>query len=401
MQTLRRSWQGREVAQLFLAFLKLGLTAFGGPIAHLGYFHQEFVVRRRWFDEQAYADIVALCQFLPGPTSSQVGMAIGIARAGIPGAIAAFLGFTLPSALALVLFAIGLQHFGHGLGEGWLHGLKVVAVAVVAQALWGMSRTLAPDVKRMMIVVLAAILVSVIPSSYGQVLVIVLAGCYGLLFLKAPAAPHDTQLYMAVGYRARILCLLLFIGLLTVLPMIADASQIYPIQLFSSFYHAGALVFGGGHVVLPLLQAEVVPTGWVSNDAFLTGYGAVQAIPGPLFTFAAFLGAISQQTPNGWVGALIATLGIFLPAFLLIIAVAPIWASVRRHDWVRRAMLGMNAAVVGLLLAAFYDPVWTSAMHSWLDVALGLAALWLLAYWKCPPWIVVILTAVAAGLLHA
>src|SRR5450830_589067 len=394
---MNRLWNGGEISRLFLAFLKLGFTSFGGPIAHLGYFRQEFVVRRRWFDEQAYADIVALCQFLPGPASSQVGMAIGISRAGIPGAIAAFLGFTLPSAVALVLFAIGLNHVGNQFGIGWIHGLKVVAVAVVAQALWGMGRTLAPDKKRATIVVVAAVLVSVIPSSLGQIGVIILAGLGGVAFLDAPAVSHDTRLNVAISRVTGVVCLVLFILFLTVLPIIADGSSIYALKLFSGFYRAGALVFGGGHVVLPLLQTEVVPAGWVSNDAFLAGYGAVQAVPGPLFTFAAFLGAISNQSPSGWAGAAIATLAIFLPAFLLIVAFAPFWESVRRHGSVRRAMLGINAAVVGLLLAAFYDPVWASAIKSSTDFSLSISAFLLLVYWKWPPWLVVIVTAAVAG----
>jgi len=398
---MNRFWNSSEIAQLFFAFLKLGFTAFGGPIAHLAYFRQEFVVRRRWFDEQTYADIVALCQFLPGPASSQVGMAIGISRAGIAGAIAAFLGFTLPSAVALVFFAIGLNHFGSQLGGGWIHGLQVVAVAVVAQALWGMGRTLAPDAKRATIAVAAAVLVSMISSSFGQVGVIVIAGVCGVAFLDAPTAPNDTQLNIAVSRRTGIVCLFLFILFLTALPMIAEGSGIYSLKLLSGFYRAGALVFGGGHVVLPLLQAEVVPAGWVSNDAFLAGYGAVQAVPGPLFTFAAFLGAISNQTPNGWAGAAIATFAIFLPAFLLIVAFVPFWEAVRRYSSVRRAMLGINAAVVGLLLAAFYNPVWSSAIKSSSDFCLGISAFLLLGYWKWSPWLVVIVTALVAEFLNA
>ena len=398
---MNRIWNGSETVRLFFIFLKLGLTSFGGPVAHLGYFRQEFVVRRNWFSEHAYADIVALCQFLPGPASSQVGMAIGISRAGIPGAIAAFLGFTLPSALALVLFAIGLNHFSAQLGAGWIHGLKVVAVAVVAQALWGMSRTLAPDMKRAVMAAVAAAVVLTVPSSIGQVAAITIGGLYGFAFLAAATAPHDARLNVSISRTTGIASLFLFIGFLIVLPIIAEASGIYALKLFSGFYRAGALVFGGGHVVLPLLQAEVVPAGWVSNDAFLAGYGAVQAVPGPLFTFAAFLGAISSQTPNGWTGAAIATFAIFLPAFLLIVAFAPFWESLRRYGVVRRAMLGINAAVVGILLAAFYDPVWSNGIRSWTDFGLGLTAFLLLAFRKWPPWLVVVCTAVAAGLISA
>ncbi|MFJ9450253.1 chromate efflux transporter [Herbaspirillum sp. NPDC101397] len=398
MNSLRN---GSETVRLFFVFLKLGLTAFGGPVAHLGYFRQEFVVRRNWFSEQAYADIVALCQFLPGPASSQVGMAVGISRAGIPGAIAAFMGFTLPSALALVLFAIGLSHFSAQLGVGWIHGLKVVAVSVVAQALWGMSRTLAPDMKRAVMAGVAAAVVLTVPSSIGQVAAIAIGGLYGFAFLATPTAPHDARLHVTISRTTGIASLFLFIGFLIILPIIAEGSGIYALKLFSGFYRAGALVFGGGHVVLPLLQAEVVPAGWVSNDAFLAGYGAVQAVPGPLFTFATFLGAISSQTPNGWTGAAIATFAIFLPAFLLIVAFAPFWESLRRYGAVRRAMLGINAAVVGILLAAFYNPVWSNGIRSWNDFWLGLAAFLLLAFGKWPPWLVVLCTAVAAGLLSA
>ncbi len=395
---MRKIWNFSETARLFFIFLKLGLTAFGGPVAHLGYFRQEFVVRRKWFDEQAYADIVALCQFLPGPASSQVGMSIGISRAGIPGAIAAFLGFTLPSAVALVLFAIGLNRFSDQLGAGWIHGLKVVAVAVVAQALWGMGRTLTPDMKRAAMAAVAAVIVLTVPSSIGQIAAIAVGGLYGFVFLAAPTVPHDTRLDVAISRITGAVSLLLFVGFLIVLPILAEGSGIYALKLFSGFYRAGALVFGGGHVVLPLLQAEVVPAGWVSNDAFLAGYGAVQAVPGPLFTFAAFLGAISSQTPNGWTGAAIATFAIFLPAFLLIVAFAPFWESLRRYGAVRRAMLGVNAAVVGILLAAFYDPVWSSGIRSWTDFGMGLVACLLLAYRKWPPWLVVVCTAAAAGL---
>jgi chromate transporter len=389
--------------QLFTVFLKLGLTSFGGPIAHLAYFREEFVIRRRWFDEHAYADIVALCQFLPGPASSQVGMAIGLSRRGVPGAIAAFLGFTLPSAILLVLFGMGVNRFGSQLGGGWLHGLKVVAVAVVAQALWGMGRSLAPDSKRATIVIAAAALVALIPSSFGQVLVIILSGLCGWAFLRNETVLPRAHLEMSVGRVTGVVFFVIFLILLLILPIVAERpeSASYALKLFDGFYRAGALVFGGGHVVLPLLQAEVVPAGWVSNDAFLAGYGAVQAVPGPLFTFAAYLGAISTQSPNGWIGAAIATIAIFLPAFLLIVATAPFWEQLRRYTAVRRAMLGINAAVVGLLLAAFYNPVFTGAIKNTLDFYLAASAFLLLAFWKWPPWLVVLLTAAIAGLTIA
>jgi len=395
---MTRRWHADEIVRLFFIFLKLGLTSFGGPVAHLGYFRQEFVVKRGWFNEQAYTDIVALCQFLPGPASSQVGMAIGLSRAGIAGALVSFLGFTLPSALALTMFALGLHDFGSQLGSGWVHGLKVVAVAVVAQALWGMGKTLAPDARRATIAVAAAVLVALLPSSFVQIAAILLAALCGMVLLKAPTVPHDTALAMPVSRLASMLSLILFVLLLGLLPVLAQRCGSYPLQLLSGFYRAGALVFGGGHVVLPLLQAQVVPSGWVSNDVFLAGYGAAQAVPGPLFTFAAFLGAIAAPTPHGWLGALIATLAIFLPGFLLIVAAAPWWQLLRRYDLVRRAMLGVNAAVLGLLLNAFYQPVWTSAIHSAADFCLGIAAFLLLVHWKWPPWLVVALSAVAAAL---
>jgi chromate transporter len=392
-----------SILQLFTVFLKLGLTSFGGPIAHLAYFREEFVIRRRWFDEHTYADIVALCQFLPGPASSQVGMAIGLSRRGVPGAIAAFLGFTLPSAILLVLFGMGVNRFGSQLGGGWLHGLKVVAVAVVAQALWGMGKSLAPDSKRATIVIAAAVLVTLIPSSFGQVVVIVLSGICGWAFLRSETALPHAQLEMSVGRVTGIVFFIIFLALLLILPIVAERQESagYALKLFDGFYRSGALVFGGGHVVLPLLQAEVVPAGWVSNDAFLAGYGAAQAVPGPLFTFAAYLGAVSTQSPNGWIGAAIATIAIFLPAFLLIVATAPFWEQLRRYTAVRRAMLGINAAVVGLLLAAFYNPVFTGAIKNALDFCLAAGAFLLLAFWKWPPWLVVLLTALVAGLVIA
>ncbi|TFW29153.1 chromate efflux transporter [Massilia horti] len=387
-----------SILGIFGCFLRLGLTSFGGPIAHLGYFRDEFVARRRWLDEHAYAELVALCQFLPGPASSQVGMALGLSRGGIPGALAAFLGFTLPSAIALVLFALGISHFGNQLGSGWLHGLKVVAVAVVAQALWGMGKSVAPDKQRATLAVAAAVIASLVPSAFGQVGVIVVSGLIGWAFLRSDAALPHTSLPVPIR-RVTGACLLgAFFLLLFGLPFLADSTSSYVVKLFDSFYRAGSLVFGGGHVVLPLLQSQVVPAGWVSNDAFLAGYGAAQAVPGPLFTFAAYLGAVSTQSPSGWAGATIALAGIFLPAFLLIVGTLPFWESLRRYAGIKRAMLGINAAVVGILLAAFYHPVWTSAITSATDFCLAAAAFLLLVFWKTPPWLVVLLTAAFASL---
>jgi len=386
-----------KLSEIFLVFLRLGLTSFGGPIAHLGYFREEFVARRRWLDEHAYADLVALCQFLPGPASSQVGIAIGLSRGAIPGAIAAFLGFTLPSAIALVLFALGISRFGNQLGGGWLHGLKVVAVAVVAQALWGMGKTLAPDKQRATVAVTAALIVSAVPSALGQVGVIIASGFFGSAFLRSDAVLPHSSLPVPVK-RVTGACLLAgFFLLLLMLPLWAGNTENYVVKLIDSFYRAGALVFGGGHVVLPLLQSQVVPSGWVTNDAFLAGYGAAQAVPGPLFTFSAYLGAVSTQSPAGWGGATIALAAIFLPAFLLVIGTLPFWESLRRYTAIKRAMLGINAAVVGLLLAAFYHPVWTSAIRSAADFGLATTAFLLLVFWKWPPWLVVVATALAAA----
>lgn len=385
------------ILEIFWIFLRLGLTSFGGPIAHLGYFREEFVSRRKWLDEHAYADVVALCQFLPGPASSQVGMALGLSRGGISGAIAAFLGFTLPSAIALVLFALGISHFGSQINSGWLHGLKVVAVAVVAQALWGMGRTLAPDKQRATIAVAATIVATFVPSAIGQVSVIAASGILGWTFLRSDAGLPHTSLPVPVKRLTGACALAAFFLLLLILPLLAQNTNSYVLKLCDGFFRAGALVFGGGHVVLPLLQSQVVPAGWVSNDAFLAGYGAAQAVPGPLFTFAAYLGAVSPQVPSGWSGATIALAAIFLPAFLLVVGALPFWENLRRYIGIKRAMLGINAAVVGLLLAAFYHPVWTSAIHNAADFCLAAAAFLLLVFWKWPPWLVVVLTAVVAG----
>jgi chromate transporter len=387
-----------SLSELFFVFLRLGLTSFGGPVAHLGYFHAEFVERRRWVDEHAYADMVGLCQFLPGPASSQVGMAIGLSRGGILGAIAAFLGFTLPSAILLVLFALGLARFGNAIGGAWLHGLKIVAVAVVAQALWGMGKALAPDAKRATLAVGAAAVVSLAPTGAGQIGVIVAGALIGWAFLRSDLALPQSSLPVPVKRSTGALLLAAFFLLLIGLPAAAQGSGNYVLELFDGFYRAGALVFGGGHVVLPLLQAIVVPRGWVSNDAFLAGYGAAQAVPGPLFTFAAYLGAISSRTPAGWTGAAIAVAAIFLPAFLLVAGILPFWNGLRRHAGIKRAMLGINAAVVGILLAAFYHPVWTSAILGAADFSLAAAAFLLLVFWKWPPWLVVVLAAAVTGI---
>ena len=386
---------------VFLIFLRLGLTSFGGPVAHLGYFRDEFVVRRNWLSERSYADLVALCQFLPGPASSQVGMALGLSRAGYAGALAAWLGFTLPSAIALILFALGIASYGDAMPAGVLHGLKVVAVAVVAQAVWGMARTLCPDVPRLSIMVAATCCVLLVPPAWGQVGVIIAAALIGLVaFRPQPGTAHE-PLPISIRRRTGLLWLALFCALLLGLPLLASLFPSPLLTMVDAFYRAGSLVFGGGHVVLPLLQAEVVPTGWVDGDAFLAGYGAAQAVPGPLFTFAAFLGASMNQAPGGWLGGLVGLLAIFLPSFLLVLGALPFWEQLRRNRRTQAALMGVNAAVVGLLLAALYQPVWTSAIHRPEDFGLALVALTALLFWKLPPWLVVLGSGVLGALLSS
>lgn len=384
---------------VFLIFLCLGLTSFGGPIAHLGYFRDEFVVRRQWLSERSYADLVALCQLLPGPASSQVGIALGLSRSGYRGALAAWLGFTLPSAIALILFALGIASYGDAMPAGVLHGLKVVAVAVVAQAVWGMARNLCPDAPRISIMAAATCFVLLIPSAWGQVSVIILAAIVGLLLFKPQQGEAHDPLPISVRRRVGLFWLALFFALLLGLPLLAAVFPNQTLAMVDAFYRAGSLVFGGGHVVLPLLQAEVVPTGWVDNDAFLAGYGAAQAVPGPLFTFAAFLGASMNQAPTGWLGGLICLLAIFAPSFLLVVGALPFWEHLRRNLRTQAALLGINAAVVGLLLAALYQPVWTSAIHGPQDFGLALVALVALMFWKLPPWLVVLGSGILGGLL--
>ena len=386
---------------VFGVFLKLGLTSFGGPVAHLGYFRDEFVVRRQWLDDRAYGDLVALSQFLPGPSSSQVGMALGASRAGVPGALAAWLGFTLPSAIALVLFAIGVAWLGDGVGAGWLDGLRIVAVAVVARAVWGMARSLCPDAPRATLAIVATVVVLAAPGAPGQMLAIALGGLVGWAVLRPPAETATSTLRIPVGRRTAIAFLALFVCLLLVLPVAARLVPLPPLAFFDSFYRSGALVFGGGHVILPLLQAEVVPPGWMGKDAFLAGYGAAQAVPGPLLAFSAYLGAVIDPRAGGWPVAALCLVAAFLPSFLLVLGVLPFWDAVRRRAAARAAMRGINAAVVGLLLAALYDPVWTSAIHAPADFALAVAAFGLLTVAKAPPWLVVALGAGAGAALAA
>jgi len=391
--------ESNSALEILLIFLRLGLTSFGGPIAHLGYFREEFVMRRRWFSEQSYADLVALCQFLPGPASSQLGLAIGLTRGGYAGAMAAWLGFTLPSAIALLLFALSIAKYETVLVPGALHGLKVVAVAVVAQAVWGMARSLCPDSQRVTIMIMACSLVLLSPTSWAQIGVIILAGVIGMWMFPTKLSQHHRTRSGAVASRlsrrSGVVWLMLFGFLLVALPLLAKAIPSQSVALIDAFYRAGSLVFGGGHVVLPLLQAEVVPTGWVENDTFLAGYGAAQAVPGPLFTFAAFLGASVQGAPSGWAGGTLCLLAIFAPSFLLIAGALPFWERLRHNQRMQAALCGINAAVVGLLLAALYQPVWRSAILAPQDFVLALVAFVALVFWRLPPWLVVLASSLA------
>ncbi|WP_373231474.1 chromate transporter [Cohnella sp.] len=383
----------RALLEVLGVSTKLGLTSFGGPIAHLAYFHDEYIRRRKWMDERSYADLVALCQFLPGPASSQVGIGIGVIRAGLLGGLVAWLGFTLPSVIALVLFAFLLQGFDIG-GAGWIHGLKIVAVAIVAHAILGMGQKLTPDRNRATIAIIAASVTLLWQTAFSQVLLIIAAGMIGLWMYRKTAVPDAPNLQVPVSRGFAVFCLVLFFGLLIALPLLRPFFAGAPLPLFDSFYRAGSLVFGGGHVVLPLLEREVVPTEWVSSEDFLAGYGAAQAVPGPLFTFAGYLGAMA----NGISGALIATAAIFLPAFLLIIGALPFWNSLRTSPKVQGALIGINAAVVGILLAALYNPLWTTAILAPVDFALAAILFIMLVFWKLPPWVVVIAGA-AGGML--
>lgn len=386
----------RSSLEVFQAFLKLGFTSFGGPVAHLGYFRDEFVTRRQWLSDAAYADLVALCQFLPGPASSQVGFSLGLLRGGWLGALMAWLAFTLPSALLLMLLAMSAGWFGGSVGQGILHGLKLVAVAVVAQAVWGMARSLCPDRERATIAVLAVALVILLPSAIGQIGAIIAGGLIGLRICRSLPPSAQSTLLIPVSRPAALICLILFAAGLVALPLWAAAAGHAGLQLFDVFYRAGALVFGGGHVVLPLLETGLVTPGWVSADQFLAGYGLTQAMPGPLFTLSAYLGYVTE--PGGWSVALLCLVAIFLPGFLLLVGALPFWGALRQTPLAQSAMAGANAAVVGILGAALYDPVWTSAVQSRGDFAIALAAFVLLIVWKLAPWKVVVLTALAGAL---
>jgi len=381
--------------EVFAAFLLLGLTSFGGPVAHLGYFRREFVQRRRWLDDGAFGDILALCQFLPGPASSQAGLMIGLSRAGYGGMAAAWLGFTGPSAIAMVAFALAAPALTQALGDGWLHGLRLAAVAVVGQAVLAMSRALTPDAPRASLAVAAALAALWAPSPLTQLAVIGGGIVVGLVAFRASADTARSQIPARVDPRVGVAAVAIFAALLVGLPFAASLSGRHDLELVARFYRTGSLVFGGGHVVLPLLQAEVVPPGWISQSAFLSGYGAAQAVPGPLFSFAAYLGAAMGPAPNGWVGAALCLVAIYAPSFLLIVGAAPFWNALRERPWARAALAGANAAVVGLLAAAFYNPVWTTAVSGVSDVGVVLASFLLLAAWRTPPWLVVALAAVA------
>jgi chromate transporter len=388
-----RAGHSGSFLEVLLIFFRLGVSCFGGPIAHIGYFRDEFVTRRRWLDEQAYADLVALCQFLPGPASSQVGFSIGLMRAGYWGGLAAWCGFTLPSAIALVLFAFGAKGLSGPAGLGLLHGLKLVAVAIVSQAVWGMARQLCPDRERASIAVAAALIILFGASSAAQIAAILMGGAAGLWLCRQNAAAPGGHMAIPVSRPVGLAALALFFLLLAGLPLLRSFAPLPGLALFEAFYRSGALVFGGGHVVLPMLRQSFVAPGWISDDTFLAGYGAAQAVPGPLFTFAAYLGALVKLAPHGIAGAALGLIGIFLPGSLVLIGTLPFWESFRKRAGAQAIMRGVNAAVVGLLGAALYSPVWTSSVKAPGDFAIALLGFVLLTVWRTPPLVVVLVSA--------
>jgi chromate transporter len=398
-ETSAREAGGGSPIEVFFVALRLGLTSFGGPIAHLGYFREEYVIRRRWLDDHEYGDLIGLCQFLPGPASSQVGMAIGLRRAGVLGGLAAWLGFTLPSTLLMMGFAYGVQHQTN-LDAGWIHGLLLVAVAVVAQAVWGMARKFCASRLTQTLAVLATVATLIWTPAIGQMAILAVAGLVGWRRLRGGPQMLGEAEPSPVGRGLAIGALVAFFGLLAVLPIVQAASGAHLAALVWGFYRAGALVFGGGHVILPLLRATVVDRGWVSADQFIAGYGAAQALPGPLSTFASYLGAVEGPRPNDWLGGAIATVAIFFPSFLLIAGAMPFWGTLRRHPDIQAAMRGVNAGVVGLLLAALYTPIWTSAVKDSADFAFAAAAFGLLMFWKMPSWMIVLLGAAGGVVLQ-
>ena len=408
LMTMSVAKQTGSPFEVLIIFLKLGLSCFGGPIAHIGYFRDEFVVRQHWLDERAYADLMALCQFLPGPASSQVGFSVGLMRAGHLGAAAAWTGFTLPSAILLVLFAYGAGNLHGAIGAGLLHGLKLVAVAIVAQAVWGMARTLCPDRERASIAAIAALIILFSSTSIAQIGAIVFGALAGLWLCRngPPSEPghvRSNHVVVPVSRRVGTAALIVFFVLLAGLPLLRNLGAGSGPALFDAFYRSGALVFGGGHVVLPLLREAFVTPGWVSDDAFLAGYGAAQAVPGPLFTFAAYLGAVANPPPHGVPGAVLGALlglaGIFLPGILVLLGTLPFWDALRKKSGAQAMMRGVNAAVVGLLGAALYNPVWTSSVRAPGDFAVALTGFVLLTVWRAPPLAVVIVSAIGGVLL--
>jgi len=397
LHTENQSVRWYRVWEVFIVAFRLGLTSFGGPIAHIGYFHQTYVAKKKWISETDFSDLLALSQFLPGPSSSQMGIAIGLTRAGVLGSIAAWFGFTMPSAILMTLF--GLWFGNTNVHQtGWLHGLMIVAVAVVAQAIWSMARQFAANRLTASFAVVAAAISLLWPSAWTQVAVIAVAGTIGAVFLERTATPKDTETAMPIRRSTGALCLALALALFIILPVVAVVHPNQWIALVSTMYRTGALVFGGGHVMLPLLQQPVMQYGWLTNGQFLAGYGAAQAIPGPLSTFAAYIGAVKQFAPNGWLGAAIALVSIFLPAFLLVLGALPYWRMLRKRARVRAGLSGVNAAVVGILVAAWYHPVWTSAIQTSADFAVALLAFGLMTAWKLPTWIVVLVVALTTGL---
>lgn len=382
--------------EILAASTKLGLTSFGGPAAHIGYFRDEYVQKRKWLDDKLYADLVALCQFLPGPASSQVGISIGMLRGGLLGGILSWIGFTLPSVFLLMAFAWVIMQTG-SFESGWIQGLKIVAVAVVAHALMGMSKSLTPDRTRITVAMIAAAATLLIPTAWGQILIIVLAGIFGVMYYKNEKAPEAVEMPLSFGKKTGIIAWILFFALLILLPLFRPFVQATWYAIFDIFYRVGSIVFGGGHVVLPMLEREVVPVGWMSSEAFIAGYGAAQAVPGPLFTLAGYLG----QIMGSFSGAAIAVIAMFLPSFLLVVGTLPFWAVIRTKPRIQAALKGVNAAVVGILLAALYDPVFTSAVHDPIDFVIVLISFTLLVFYKLPPWLVVIITAILGALSFA
>ncbi|MBD2869803.1 chromate efflux transporter [Paenibacillus arenilitoris] len=388
---------------VFWTALKLGLTSFGGPIAHIGYFREEYVGRRQWLSDRSFAELVALCQFLPGPASSQLGMAIGAKRAGVLGALAAWIGFTMPSALLMVAFAFGAQAAGIG-GAGWLQGLKLAAVAIVAQAVWSMSRTLAPDRPRATLALVTACAAVLWPSMAGQLVPLLFCAIIGIAVYKskagAGAEEGSGEPPIPIGRKLAAAMLALFIILLIGLPIASGWSGSAALTLIDSVYRAGSLVFGGGHAVLPMLETELLSgkRPLLTSDQFMAGYGAVQAVPGPLFTFAAYIGA-AMETGYARIGyAMISLFSIFLPSFLLVLGALPFWERLKRNKTAQSALMGINAGIVGILLAALYDPIFMDAVGSAKELAIVIVLFILLQIWKRPPWQAVALAALA-GLL--